>query len=385
MEWYDIISQFNTNVNKGSNAMDWLGKSNSFDLSKALQGGVSALNMFKGAKNLTGAAKTASDTVKTFNTIQGGANVVKSGSTGVGSFLKGAVSGGGGGVSLGNAVVSAANMIPGVKSDYDSGVGKAIEIGGGLASTASMIGGLSFLGPIGLGLGAAALINNLAGRRAGEHKLDASALTNTGSAYNSLQSDAATAGKKTSLLGNMFGYKGRRTNYINKRVNSLDSQRSVASAIGQQNKQNLVSAGNTMQDITNKNYQKLIGGLQTNILAAKKGTKLSTLKNIASSAKKNVIPSGALHARKNNLGGELKEAVTHKGIPVISTDNDGKITQHAEIEHSEIIFNKEVTDQLEALLKRYKDGDESAAIEAGKLLTYEILENTEDNTGLLNS
>jgi hypothetical protein len=61
----------------------------------------------------------------------------------------------------------------------------------------------------------------------------------------------------------------------------------------------------------------------------------------------NVIPEGALHARKNNYNGDLGEQVTSKGIPVISIEDGGKITQHAEIEHSEIIFNKQVSTQLE--------------------------------------
>lgn len=97
----------------------------------------------------------------------------------------------------------------------------------------------------------------------------------------------------------------------------------------------------------------------------------------------NVIPSGALHARKNDYDGDLGEAVTGKGIPVITFDDGGEITQHAEIENSEIIFNKEVTEKLEDFFKKYKDGDDSVAIDAGKLLVHEILENTQDNVGLL--
>ena len=58
----------------------------------------------------------------------------------------------------------------------------------------------------------------------------------------------------------------------------------------------------------------------------------------------NVIPEGALHARKNNMEGAGKD-FTHKGIPVI--DDDGK--QQAEIEREEVIFNKEVTEKLENL------------------------------------
>ena len=43
----------------------------------------------------------------------------------------------------------------------------------------------------------------------------------------------------------------------------------------------------------------------------------------------------------------------------------------------------ELTEKIESLYKEYESGDESAAIKAGKLLVYEILENTIDNTGEL--
>ena len=89
---------------------------------------------------------------------------------------------------------------------------------------------------------------------------------------------------------------------------------------------------------------------------------------------KNVIPEGALHARKHHM--EHAEELTKKGIPVI--DNDGD--QQAEIELNEIIFSLEVTKKLEEL---YRDGSDEAAIEAGKLLVQEILFNTEDRTGLI--
>ena len=88
----------------------------------------------------------------------------------------------------------------------------------------------------------------------------------------------------------------------------------------------------------------------------------------------NVIPEGALHARKHNM--ENAEHITKKGIPVV--DLEGK--QQAEIERNEIIFRKEVTDKLEKLAK---DGSDEAAIEAGKILAHEIIENTEDRTGLI--
>lgn len=87
-----------------------------------------------------------------------------------------------------------------------------------------------------------------------------------------------------------------------------------------------------------------------------------------------VIPEGALHARKHHM--EDDEHITKKGIPVV--DINGK--QQAEIERNEIIFRKEVTSELEKL---FKDGSDEAAIEAGKLLAKEIIENTDDRTGLI--
>ena len=96
----------------------------------------------------------------------------------------------------------------------------------------------------------------------------------------------------------------------------------------------------------------------------------------------NVIPEGALHARKHHM--EM-DGITKKGIPVV--DNNG--TQQAEIERSEVIFRLEVTQEIERLYKIYysdesskKEKDE-VALEAGKLLVNEILYNTIDNTNKL--
>ena len=97
----------------------------------------------------------------------------------------------------------------------------------------------------------------------------------------------------------------------------------------------------------------------------------------------NVIPEGALHARKHNM--EM-DGITKKGIPVV--DKEGE--QQAEIERNEVILRLEVTQKLEELGKIYyseessEEEKEQAALDAGKLLSDEILYNTQDNTGLLN-
>lgn len=99
----------------------------------------------------------------------------------------------------------------------------------------------------------------------------------------------------------------------------------------------------------------------------------------------NVIPDGALHARKHNM--EM-EGITRKGIPVVSESN-GEIEQQAEIEKEEIIFRLEVTQKLEELEKKFysdestQEEKDECALEAGKLLVNEILYNTQDNTNNL--
>lgn len=114
-------------------------------------------------------------------------------------------------------------------------------------------------------------------------------------------------------------------------------------------------------------------------------TKDSNIPEIEETTQKNVIPEGALHKNKHHM--EHAEGLTKKGIPVI--DDDGE--QQAEIEHSEIIFTLEVTKKLEEYYDTFYSEESSnkekdqAAIDAGKLLVYQILENTEDRTGLIDS
>ena len=97
-----------------------------------------------------------------------------------------------------------------------------------------------------------------------------------------------------------------------------------------------------------------------------------------------VIPEGALHARKNNMEG-AGEDFTAKGIPVV--DNSGE--QQAEIEREEVIFSKKITDKMEELYKKYNSEDtkesekDEIAIKMGKIITCELINNTEDRTGLI--
>ena len=123
---------------------------------------------------------------------------------------------------------------------------------------------------------------------------------------------------------------------------------------------------------------------------AKDGAKLN---NIEVAKEPSVIPEGALHKNKHD---DFKLDVTEKGIPVITVPDDSvttlseiqaqsdELVQHAEIEHNEIIFSKELTDFIEEQRKLYnEDPSNEILIELGKRITKEIMENTNDNTGLI--
>ena len=151
---------------------------------------------------------------------------------------------------------------------------------------------------------------------------------------------------------------------------SGDREKAWESAI--EHKDYIYFPSNDAAEWFTKNYKNYYKGFNKTPQAFKQGGQM------------NVIPEGALHARKNNMEGAGKD-FTHKGIPVI--DDDGK--QQAEIEREEVIFNKEVTEKLENYYKQYNDDSKSQsekdeiAIKAGKLLAKQLMENTEDRTGLI--
>lgn len=117
------------------------------------------------------------------------------------------------------------------------------------------------------------------------------------------------------------------------------------------------------------------------------------LEGVETSEDPNVIPEGAMHKNKNHLDLDI----TPKGIPVISTEKEvgdtlqeiqqgGELTQHAEIEAEEIIFNKELTDYIEDARKKWHEAykqDSELLLEVGKRIVKEILTNTNDNTNLI--
>lgn len=310
-----------------------------------------------------------------------------------------------------DAAANAAMAIPGVGTI----IGGAMKVGGMLSdgltalgvgtdqmTTADKILDSKFLKLTPLGL-----VNAIGAKKADTITKDNEAFEQVGSSYGGTQAtvdDALTkSGKKYGLLS------GKARNRANQQIHNAQMQQSKMSNIADEAQMAFTASNNPLIGLgtqlqLNGGYQQSAvragkSGLKMDREFAKRIIKLSNGKK--SKAKKiqeevrmeevagfknggavNVIPDGALHAHKHHLedvDGKFEE-VTTKGIPVITEEKGGDIKQHAEVEREEIIFNLDVTKQLEKLMQ---DGSDEAAIEAGKLLVHEILENTVDNTGLL--
>lgn len=310
-----------------------------------------------------------------------------------------------------DAAANAAMAIPGVGTI----IGGAMKVGGMLSdgltalgvgtdqmTTADKILDSKFLKLTPLGL-----VNAIGAKKADTITKDNEAFEQVGSSYGGTQAtvdDALTkSGKKYGLLS------GKARNKANQQIHNAQMQQSKMSNIADEAQMAFTASNNPLIGLgtqlqLNGGYQQSTvragkSGLKMDREFAKRVIKLSNGKK--NKAKKiqeevrmeevagfknggavNVIPDGALHAHKHHLedvDGKFEE-VTTKGIPVITEEKGGDIKQHAEVEREEIIFNLDVTKQLEKLMQ---DGSDEAAIEAGKLLVHEILENTVDNTGLL--
>ena len=199
------------------------------------------------------------------------------------------------------------------------------------------------------------------------------------------------ANTKYTLSDTIKGWFGKskreKTNDLTKYYDASNILKSIP---GYDYLQNMRAANNSVSHISQRNLQQLYGGVSTNMLAARKGTKLHLRRIIDKASPHNVIPDGAFHSRKNNLPEEISEQVTSKGIPVITEEDGGKIKQHAEIERNEIIFHKGATDKIEHFLSLYNKAEDQKekdriATECGKYIAHEILLNTKDNTGLIDN
>lgn len=297
-------------------------------------------------------------------------------------------------------LLSGTNVATGViKSLTPQAEDKGSQIAGQAMNTIGDI--ASSFGPVGSIVGAGAKVlgtlftsigPNVKGNTSKE-------LTDSSSSYGGLD-------KLDSKKFGLFGI-GAGKRYA-KKVAEREQQRIKSEGILKSAQTDQEAAVGSIQNLANRYNLNMSGGWQQNngIRFGKSGTKVSydlsfahkvlnhlkedTPEKFEKGGKVNIIPEGALHARKHNIDTpELDGKITKKGIPVIVEGENG-IKQVAEIEKNEIIFTKEITEKLEELRDKYSDDESSSkekdaiAIEAGKLLVQEILYNTQDNTGLLN-
>lgn len=95
----------------------------------------------------------------------------------------------------------------------------------------------------------------------------------------------------------------------------------------------------------------------------------------------NVIPDGKLHKELNHLEDkkECLKDISKKGIPIVSVEGS-RIKQHAEIEKEELVIHLGLTNKIDELME---SDDDDAAYKAGLIFYEELMNNTEDFTGLM--
>lgn len=308
----------------------------------------------------------------------------------LGGFLKKSGAGLLSGTNVATGVIK--SLIPQAEDKGSQIAGQAMNTIGDIASSFGPVGSIVGAGAKVLGTLFTSIGPNVKGNTSKE-------LTDSSSSYGGLD-------KLDSKKFGLFGI-GAGKRYA-KKVAEREQQRIKSEGILKSAQTDQEAAVGSIQNLANRYNLNISGGWQQNngIRFGKSGTKVSydlsfahkvlnhlkedTPEKFEKGGKVNIIPEGALHARKHNIDTpELDGKITKKGIPVIVEGENG-IKQVAEIEKNEIIFTKEITEKLEELRDKYSDDESSSkekdaiAIEAGKLLVQEILYNTQDNTGLLN-
>lgn len=303
-----------------------------------------------------------------------------------------------------DAAANAIGAIPGVGTI----IGGAMKIGGMLSdgltamgvgtdqmTTADKILDSKFLKLTPMGL-----INAFGAKKADTINKDTETFEQVGSSYTGTEgevdSSVGKSGKKYGLLS------GRARKKANAQIAEAKRKQNIVSGIADEASDAFANQRGSLDMLNSRNLLNMSGGYQQRgSYIGKNGLRLPSVNEMKKAqetaarirkknrevrmeevagfkegGKMNVIPDGALHAHKHHMD---IEDITPKGIAVVTIE-DGGIVQHAEIERNEIIFTKEVTKELELL---YKDGSDEAAIEAGKLIAKQIIENTQDNTGLI--
>jgi len=287
-------------------------------------------------------------------------------------------------IAAASGAVDAIGNITGTNlSNIDKGAAKKAGIGGSATfnNVMNMLPGNS-------------MIWGIMGQRSNAYKMSDQAEELSSGYTGTIENMRAAEGVANKRL--LFG-QGRANAYI-------DQQKRNEQILHQLNETNTMrKQSNYAQDLANQNINRYAGENYLGYRLGRNGMQLMSIeqakkiialrKEVDNSIEKfqnggvvgidtNILPEGALHARKNHLADvnpDLEDA-TKKGIPVMASDGGEIGEQVAEIEHSEIIFRLEVTKRLEELMK---DGSDEAAIEAGKLIAEELIENTQDNVGMI--
>ena len=302
-----------------------------------------------------------------------------------------------------DAAANAVSAIPGVGTI----IGGAMKIGGMLSDGLTALGvgtdqmtttdkildsKFMKLTPIGL-------INSFGAKKADTIVKDNDAFEQVGSSYGGTTDVVDNALEKSGKKYGLLSGKGR--NKANREIARAKLQQTKMGNIADEARDAFSNQSASLSMINNRNLLGMTGGYQQRgSYIGRNGLKLpsaeemqravetvarirqqkkeapKTIEEFKEGGKMNVMPEGALHAHKHHMD---VDGITPKGIAVV-TQEEGGVVQHAEIERNEIIFTKEVTEELERL---YKDGSDEAAIQAGKLIAKQIIENTQDNTGLI--
>ena len=265
------------------------------------------------------------------------------------------------------------------------------------------------------------LINALGAKKSDTMEADTQTLALGGDSYSGAADDVMDAAEKSGKKYGLFSRKalGR----ANDEMAAAGRLQNNMASIMNQNKM-LMDALANQQDMNNQQYQNMMNGTDWSDMpmSAKKGgilpsqyqiahrvaynhrkqhTKqepieyvpvIDTIDMFQNGGQMSLLPEGALHKDKHHIEevrDDLKGEITHKGIPVVTIAKDGQqVEQVAEIEHSEWILSADLTEKVEKLRDKYNESDDAQekqefAIEAGKLIAEEMMENTDDRVGLI--
>ena len=331
--------------------------------------------------------------------------------------------------SLGNMASTVSSLIPqteqsglttGLNAGYDAAANtvSAIPGVGTIIGGAMKIGGMLSDGLTALGVGTdqmtttdkildskfmkltpIGLINSFGAKKADTINKDNETFEQVGSSYTGTEGQVDDATKKSGKKYGLLSGRGRKK--ANAEIAEAKRKQNIVAGIADEASDAFANQRGSMDMLNTRNLLNMSGGYrQRGSYIGRNGLKLpsaeemqravetvarirqqkkeapKTIEEFKEGGKMNVIPEGALHAHKHHMD---VDGITPKGIAVV-TQEEGGVVQHAEIERNEIIFTKEVTEELERL---YKDGSDEAAIQAGKLIAKQIIENTQDNTGLI--